>query len=89
MHSEVIKGDGHLKQVGNGLNFKAERDQYYLVSTVYAQVPLLNSAEFDSQAYLTYYDIFKTNAFTVTYSGNKDDDLQEVIIRSVSRLILR
>ena len=87
--SELIKGDGSLKNVGNGLSYKAERDQYYLVSTIHAQVPVINVVDTDPTAYCKYYDIFKTAKFTMYYNGEPEDGKQEVVVRSVSRLVLR
>lgn len=87
--TEVIKGTGSLVSVGGGLSFTGARQQYYLVSIIYATVPQVNIFDQGAMATYEYFDIFKNRKFSITYQGNDLDGTQEMVIRSVSRLVLR
>lgn len=87
--TEVVEGTGGLVKVGGGLDFESERQQYYLISIIYATIPQVDLFDKGSQSVYEYFDIFKGKKFSIVYQGADEDGKEEIVIRSVSRLVLR
>ena len=66
-----------------------QRDQYFLVSEAYVRYksdPIVDTIAFDS---LKYFDFFDNKLDEISYQGVTGDGYAEVVVRSVSRLVLR
>lgn len=87
MRPKVIPPNSpELKKLGipNG-----ERDQYFLVAEArvkYDSDPMIDTVAFAS---LKYYNFFNKRGEEIRYEGVTEDGYAEVVVRSVSRLVLR
>lgn len=67
-----------------------ERDQYFLEATMTATFPVESIVDLVSYHAVSFFDFLNTNDYaTVMASGRNEDGEMEVIVRTVSRLVLR
>lgn len=66
-----------------------ERSEVYLVTNTYLSIP--GDVRFDTHAItnLRYFDFFDNTEKSITMKGTSGDGRKEIIVRSVSRLVLR
>lgn len=74
---------------GSGLLSSKDRAQVYLVSEAYMTFTTLSELDKIIMTRLNYYDFFQSRASEISINGTNADGEYEVVVRSVSRLVLR
>lgn len=79
-----------IRSLGISSNIKGPRDQYFLEATMTATFPVESIVDLVSYHAVSFFDFLNTNDYaTVMVSGRNEDGEMEVIVRTVSRLVLR
>lgn len=66
-----------------------ERNQYFLVSEAYARYKSNSLFDGIGFASLEYFNFFQGSKESIQYHGAAEDGIGEIVVRSVSRLVLR